>query len=145
MPTYTVASRRGLIDQEHRRDVATLLTDLHAEIARAPRYLVQVIFHELEPGALFLAGTEAPEGHVWVRADIRSGRSGARKTALLEQVTAKVAELLGLPPTNVWVYLNEIPGAHMTEYGSPLPEPGREEDWFSALPEEVRARLDRFP
>ena len=141
MPTYTLASRRGFIDQEHRRAIAALLTDLHAEIARAPRYLVQVIFHDLEPGALFLAGAEAPQGHVWVRADIRSGRSEAQKTALLQQVTAKVADLLELSPENVWVYLNEIPGAHMTEYGSLLPEPGREEEWFSALPEEVRARL----
>lgn len=141
MPTYAVFSRSGLIDQEHRAAVAELLTDLHQEIAVAPRYLVQVLFNDLDAGALFLAGEPAPEGHVWVHADIRSGRTQRQKTRLLEQITAKVADTLGLLPENVWVYINEIPGEHMTEYGELLPQPGREEEWFSTLPQRLRDQL----
>lgn len=141
MPTYAVTSRTGLISQEKRAAVAELLTTLHQEIAIAPRYLVQVIFHDVEPGALFLAGQPAPEGHVWIRADIRSGRTRQQKTELLEQITAQAAALLGLGPEHVWVYINEIPGEHMTEYGRLLPEPGREGEWFAALPRELQERL----
>lgn len=141
MPTYAVTSRIGLINQDKRAAVAELLTTLHHEIAIAPRYLVQVIFHDVAPGALFLAGQPAPEGHVWIHADIRSGRTRQQKTELLEQITAQVAALLGLEPEHVWVYVNEIPGGHMTEYGQLLPEPGREGEWFAALPPHVREEL----
>nr|7M58_A Chain A, Tautomerase_3 domain-containing protein [Corynebacterium halotolerans YIM 70093 = DSM 44683]7M58_B Chain B, Tautomerase_3 domain-containing protein [Corynebacterium halotolerans YIM 70093 = DSM 44683]7M58_C Chain C, Tautomerase_3 domain-containing protein [Corynebacterium halotolerans YIM 70093 = DSM 44683] len=140
-PSYAVSSRAGLIDQERRAAVADLLTTLHRDIAVAPRYLVQVIFNDLDAGALFLAGREAPEGHVWIHADIRSGRTAQQKTDLLEQITSKVADVLELPPEHVWVYVNEIPGENMTEYGKLLPEPGKEEEWFATLPQSLQEEL----
>lgn len=144
MPTYTVSSRIGLIDQEHRAAVAELLTTLHNEIAVAPRYLVQVLFNDLATGALFLAGKQAPEGHVWIHADIRSGRTQQQKTDLLEQITSRVADALGLTPEHVWVYINEIPGEHMTEYGKLLPQPGHEEEWFTTLPQALQEELSNL-
>lgn len=141
MPTYAVSAVSGLIDQEHRAAIAELLTTLHCEIAVAPRYFVQVLFTDLDTGALYLAGRPVQEGHVWIHADIRSGRSTRQKTELLEQITAQVADTLGLPPEHVWVYINEIPGAHMTEYGRALPEPGQEEEWFKALPQVLQEKL----
>lgn len=141
MPTYAVSSPSGVINQEHRAAVAEVLTTLHHEIAVAPRYLVQVIFHDLDAGALFLAGQEVREGHVWIRADIRSGRTQRQKTELLEQITVSVADALGLASEHVWVYINEISGEHMTEYGKLLPEPGGEEEWFATLPPTIRNEL----
>lgn len=141
MPTYAVHSHRGLISQNQRQEVAELLTTLHAEIAIAPRYLVQVLFHDLNDGAIFLAGQEVKEGHVWVHADIRSGRTQEQKTQLLESITAQVAGVLELSPEHVWVYINEIPGEHMTEYGKLLPKPGDEDKWFASLPQELQERL----
>lgn len=91
--------------------------------------------------ALFLAGQEAHEGHVWIHADIRSGRTSEQKTQLLEEITAQTAALLQLTPEHVWVYINEIPGEHMTEYGKLLPEPGGEEEWFASLPQELQEKL----
>ena len=144
MPTYAVSSRRGVINPQQRGDVAKLLTTLHSEIALAPRYFVQVLFHDLDEGALFLAGQEAREGHVWIHADIRSGRTPEQKTQLLEEITAQTAALLQLTPEHVWVYINEIPGEHMTEYGKLLPEPGGEERWFASLPQELQDKLKKL-
>lgn len=138
MPTYTVLSTAGTIGPGQRPKLAELITDLHHEVTSAPRYLVQVIFNDLAPGELFLAGQEVSQDHVWIRADIRSGRTEQQKTGLLKQLTARGAETLGIPAAHLWVYVNEIPGANMTEYGQLLPEPGGEAEWFSSLPPQVR-------
>lgn len=142
MPTYTCWSTQGTISAENRQRIATAVTDIHHKVALAPRYFVQVLFPEVDGGGLFLAGRPAPEGHVWIRADIRSGRTVEQKSELLSRITGEVAEILGLRPDDVWVYLCDIPGHGMTEYGELLPEPGGEGEWFRALPERVRRRIE---
>lgn len=144
MPTYACWSETGLISPDARERIAAALTEAHHEIARAPRYFVQVLFPELAPGSLFLAGRPATGGHVWIRVDLRSGRTVEQKRDLLGRITREVGEILGIPPESVWVYLSDIPGSSVAEYGRPLPDPGGEEEWFAGLPPELQERLTRL-
>lgn len=144
MPTYTCWSKAGVVSTEARARIATALTDIHYEVAAGPRYFVQVIFTELDPGAVFLAGQPAPEGHLWIRADIRAGRTEEQKTELLRRIVAEVSGITGIVAEQVWVYLNDVPGPNIAEYGRPLPNPGDEDDWFAALPKDLQARLKKL-
>lgn len=141
MPTYICRSQQGRIPREARARIAAAITDAHHHIARAPRYLVQVLFEEIAADSHFIGGHPAPVNQVWLRGEIRAGRSEAQKEQLLVRLTGEIAEILRIPAEEVWVYLGEIPGGNMTEYGHLLSEPGTEAAWFSALPAELQARL----
>lgn len=141
MPTYTVWSTSGTIPAKVKGRIAEAITAAHHEVALAPRYLVQVLFNEVGAGSHFIGGKAAPEDQVWVRGDIRSGRTEEQKSELLLRLTVEIAEILDSPSTDVWVYLNDIPGSGMTEYGRLLMEPGEEDAWFGALPAQLKKRL----
>jgi phenylpyruvate tautomerase PptA (4-oxalocrotonate tautomerase family) len=142
MPTYSCWATAGTIPVEARKRVVDALTEIHHEVGVAPRYFVQVVFNDLTPGSIYLAGQEADANHVWIRADIRAGRTDAQKHELLRRITTEVGGIVGAPPEEVWVYLNDIPGSNIAEYGRPLPDPGAEDQWFAALPQELQQRLD---
>jgi phenylpyruvate tautomerase PptA (4-oxalocrotonate tautomerase family) len=140
MPTYTCWSEPGVVPQEARAQIAQALTEIHHEVAVAPRYFVQVIFADLTPGSVFIAGRPKP-AHLWVRADIRAGRTAGQKHELLARITKELSQITGLQPEDVWVYICDIPGQNIAEYGRGLPDPGQEAEWFAALPPELRETL----
>ena len=142
MPTYTCWATTGTIATETRQQVVDALTEIHHDVGVAPRYFVQVVFNDLTPGSIYLAGQQADAAHVWIRADIRAGRTAGQKRDLLARITSEVGEILDIPADEVWVYINDIPGANIAEYGRPLPDPGQEASWFAALPLELRQRLE---
>lgn len=142
MPTYAVTSARAL-SPEQRARIATSITAIHAAEADAPRYFVQVIFHRVEPGAIFIAGETASPDHVWVRADIRAGRSPQQKAALLTRIMRETSVILGIAEQDVWVYVSDIPAQGVLEFGNVLPQPGAEAEWLAALPADLRERLER--
>ncbi|WP_018295697.1 tautomerase family protein [Corynebacterium lubricantis] len=144
MPTYTVWSQPTTISAEAKGRIAECITTAHHEEALAPRFLVQVIFNEIAPGSHFIGGKPAPQGQVWVRADIRSGRTKAQKEKLLLRLTSEIADILSIPATEMMVYLNDIPGANMTEYGRLLMEPGEEDAWFAELPADLQEHLHKL-
>jgi len=141
MPTYNCWTRAGQLSPEQRKQIARSITRIHHEAARAPRYFVQVIFNELGEHSHFIAGEEAEENHIWIRADIRSGRSAEQKEQLIKRILLDVCDISGAAAENVWVYISDIPGPSVAEYGRILPEPGGEDEWFSQLPEELQDRL----
>lgn len=141
MPTYVCWSRAGLLSDEQRRRIAKSMTDIHHEVGRAPRYFVQVIFNDLAPGAHFIGGQAATDGHVWIRADIRAGRTEEQKHALLNRIADEVSAIAGTSREDIWVYISDIPGPSVLEFGHALPQPGEEEAWFARLPPELQQRL----
>lgn len=142
MPTYACWSEPDVVPVSARAAIATALTEIHHEVGRAPRYFVQVIFNQLDAGSVFVAGQPAQAGHLWIRADIRAGRTDEQKRELLDRITTEIGAILGLPAEEVWVYINDIPGGNIAEYGRALPDPGEEDAWFTALPAELRERLE---
>lgn len=141
MPTYVCWTRSGSLSPDRRARIAKSITEIHHEVARAPRYFVQVIFNELQPQSHFVGGEEAASDHIWIRADIRAGRTQEQKARLLTRIAEEVSAIAEVSKESVWVYISDIPGTSVLEFGHILPQPGEEEAWFAKLPPELQQRL----
>jgi len=100
-----------------------------------------VIFHDIAPGNHYVAGLPAPADQIWIRADIRGGRTDEQKRKMLRRMMQDVGRASGAAEDAVWIYLCDIPAANIAEYGRVLPPPGEEDAWFSSLPHAMRERL----
>lgn len=144
MPTYTISTANELTT-EQRAKIAASVTAIHQVEATAPRYFVQVIFYKVEPGSMFISGETAPLDHIWVRADIRAGRTKEQKARILQRIMQETSEILEISEQAVWVYLSDIPAHGVLEFGNILPEPGGEKEWLASLPDVLRERLAQVP
>lgn len=142
MPTYAFTTARKLTAGERAKLVESV-TAIHQVEAKAPRYFVQVVFYNVEPGSMFIGGEAASPDHVWVRADIRSGRTPEQKSRMLQRIMRETGEILGISEQAVWVYISDIPAHGVLELGNVLPEPGGEEKWLASLPGDLREKLMR--
>lgn len=142
MPTYAFSTAKDLA-AEQRTKLVESVTSIHETEATAPRYFVQVIFYRVEPGAIFIGGEAASADHVWVRADIRAGRSGEQKARMLRRIMRETGTILGISEQDVWVYISDIPAQGVLEFGNVLPEPGGEEAWLESLPSALREKLQQ--
>jgi phenylpyruvate tautomerase PptA (4-oxalocrotonate tautomerase family) len=140
MPTYAFSTAKSLTD-EQRAKLVEGVTSIHQVEATAPRYFVQVVFYKVEPGSMFIGGEAAPPDHIWVRADIRSGRTREQKAKILTRIMRETSEILGISEQAVWVYVSDIPAQGVLEFGNILPEPGGEEQWLALLPQTLREKL----
>lgn len=140
MPTYAFTTMKRL-SPEQRGKLVESVTAIHQVEATAPRYFVQVVFYTVEPGSMFIGGESAPEDHVWVRADIRAGRTREQKVAILHRIMQETGEILGISTESVWVYVSDIPAEGVAEFGNVLPQPGGEEAWLASLPSALREKL----
>ena len=50
----------------------------------------------------------------------------------------------GLDKSNVWVYIIDLVPNQMIEYGEILPESGKEQEWYSNLPPQLKEKLSRL-
>jgi len=141
MPTYLCHTATGALNPDQKADIARAITRAHSEEAKAPSYFAEVIFMDYPPSSYFLGGQPGPSTQIWIRGDIRAGRTQDQRARLLLRLAREVAELAGVAPEEVWVYLNELQAENMVEFGALLPKPGEEEAWFLGLPEAVRCRL----
>jgi phenylpyruvate tautomerase PptA (4-oxalocrotonate tautomerase family) len=140
MPTYAFSTARELTT-EQRAKLVERVTSIHNVEATAPRYFVQVIFYTVDPGAIFIGGEAASPDHIWVRADIRAGRTKEQKARMLRRIMQETSEILGISEQAVWVYISDIPAQGVLEFGNVLPEPGGEEEWLASLPSDLREKL----
>jgi phenylpyruvate tautomerase PptA (4-oxalocrotonate tautomerase family) len=104
-------------------------------------YLVQVIFLDVASDSDYVAGQLASTDQIWIRADIRDGRTAEQKSQMLQRLLHDVSTASGAADDLVWVYLCDIPAANMAEYGRVLPLPGQENAWFPTMPDALRERL----
>jgi phenylpyruvate tautomerase PptA (4-oxalocrotonate tautomerase family) len=122
-------------------DIVQCITRVHHEETGAPGYLVQVIFYEVASGNHYIAGELASPEQIWIRGDLRSGRTEEQKAQILRRILQGVAKSTDAPEEAVWVYLSDIPATNIAEYGRILPLPGGENAWFETLPDPLKARL----
>ncbi|WP_020176655.1 tautomerase family protein [Methyloferula stellata] len=141
MPTYVCFSLAGQLSAEQKHRMAEELTAAHSEEMHAPRYLVQVVFQSLPAGDCFIGGQPAPSGQIWIRADVRAGRTGEQKLRLTRRIATAAAQIAGCTLDDLWVYLNELPPENMIEFGHVLPVPGHENEWLNGLSSPLRERL----
>ena len=140
MPTYAFSTAKE-ITAEQRAKLVESVTTIHEVEASAPRFFVQTIFYKVEPGAIAIGGETASPDHIWVRADIRAGRTKEQKVRMLRRVMRETSEILSISEQHVWVYISDIPAQGVLEFGNVLPEPGGEDAWLASLPDDLREKL----
>ena len=141
MPTYVCAAAAGRLTPDQKTEIVRSITAIHHEETGAPRYFVQVIFDDVAPGSHFVAGRPAPADQIWVRGDIRAGRTDEQKAQMARRIMQDVSKASGAAEEAVWVYLCEIPAANIAEYGRLMPLPGSEDAWFASLPDALQEKL----
>ena len=141
MPTYVCSAATGRLTPDQKAEIVRSITAIHHEETGAPRYLVQVIFYDVAPCSHYIAGRPAPADQIWVRADIRGGRTNEQKSQMLRRIMQDVGKASGAAEETVWVYLSDIPAENVAEYGHALLPPGSEDAWFATLPDALREKL----
>jgi phenylpyruvate tautomerase PptA (4-oxalocrotonate tautomerase family) len=141
MPTYVCYTHRGQVDAAAKARLAAGIARIHHDVTGAPIAFTQCVFHDLDPYDHFIGGELAPGNGVWVYGHIRSGRTSERRNHIVVGIADLVARVLQVPPSVVWVYLNELVHTDMVEFGHVLPEQGDEQSWLEDLPSDLRDHL----
>lgn len=140
MPTYVCSLAEGSVDDRQKTEIAEALTRIHNEETGAPRYFVQVVIEEKKATDRFLGGSRA-SGQIWIRGDIRAGRTEIQRNAMMLRMMREVAQISGTKEENIWVYLCNLAPTDMVEYGHVLPQPGEEAALYYRLPKPLRDYL----
>lgn len=141
MPTYYCHLPKNRVSEVDKHRLAHAITARHTEATGAPSWFVQVVIEEDDDKIRYLGGEPAGE-HIWVRADIRAGRTKSQLQQLMLALKTDIASITGVVAEDIWIYLNNIEPDNMLEYGHVLPLPGEEKRWFDALPAELQHRLE---
>jgi phenylpyruvate tautomerase PptA (4-oxalocrotonate tautomerase family) len=141
MPTYVCTAAAGRLTPAQKTEIVDSITTIHHEETGAARYFVLVILQDVAPGSCYLGNRPAPADQIWIRGDIRSGRTNEQKSRMLRRIMQDVGRASGAAEESVWVYLSDLPAENLTEYGRILPSPGQEDAWFSSLPAAMQERL----
>lgn len=142
MPTYNVHYPKGLLTTEQKQAIAKGVTDTHSAVTGAQQFFAQVLFREIPAEDWYLAGEPLSDPHLFLFGHIRAGRSIEIKSALLRDLRDVLVRHGDVSVERAWVYISDVPAAHIIEYGDILPEPGQEEQWLANLPEAARKLLE---
>ena len=84
MPTYLCYLPRDRFSQDQKAQIASAISFRHSEATGAPSYFVQVVIEETR-AERYLGGKHTSD-HVWIRGDIRAGRTEQQRTSLMLNV-----------------------------------------------------------
>jgi phenylpyruvate tautomerase PptA (4-oxalocrotonate tautomerase family) len=142
MPTYTCSIPANRWTDEQKQAVAQAIAVNHSAATGAPPNLVHVLIQEC-PGTMRFVGGVPEEEHIWIVGYIRDGRDDQTIGRLMLSIMRSVSRISGVDEHFVWIYICPVASAHMVKYGGIHPQPGKEKPWFEAMPEHVRAYLER--
>jgi phenylpyruvate tautomerase PptA (4-oxalocrotonate tautomerase family) len=120
MPFYQFTVPTDGPSAKHKADIAAAVTKVHTSVTGAPESYVNVSFTEVSPGSIFAAGKVVPYGRMVGL--IRSGRTQEDKRRLINELAEAWNEVTGEPMEGFALFIQEIPGSAMMEYGQILPE-----------------------
>jgi phenylpyruvate tautomerase PptA (4-oxalocrotonate tautomerase family) len=140
MPTYVCSVPPRLLSEDQKTQIAVAISRRHSEATGAPSFFVQVVIEESESTRRFLGG-EPTNTHIWVRGDIRAGRSEDVRRQLMLDIMRDIGAITSVQEESIWVYLCNLEPTDMVEYGHVLPQPGEEQDWFESLPPSLQTYL----
>ena len=141
MPSYVCSVPSGKLSDAQKQEIATSITHRHCEATGAPPFFVQVVIAEEGSAKRFIGGLATTE-YIWIRVDMRAGRSEDQREKLMLRIVDDVRRISGIPAENVWINLCMLEPTDMVEYGRVLPKPGQEQQWFKTLPQSIRERLE---
>jgi len=101
-------------------EIAAAVTKVHTSVTGAPARYVNVTFFEVAPGNLFVADEPAGQGRMVGL--IRAGRTPEVKHDLITGLADAWSAVTGEPREGFALFLQEMPGAMIMEYGETLPE-----------------------
>jgi len=101
-------------------EIAAAVTKVHTSVTGAPARYVNVAFFELPPGNLFVADQPVHQGRMV--GIIRSGRTPEAKRDLITGLLDAWSGVTGEPREGFALFLQEVPGSMVMEYGEILPE-----------------------
>jgi len=142
VPTYHCHVPSGAFNSQQKGEIAQAITLRHSEATGAPPYFVQVMIEETTADR-YLGGTSA-SGHIWIRGDIRAGRTIEQRTGMMKKIMQDVSRITAVAENDIWVYLCNLDPTDMIEYGHVLPAPGQEAAWFEALPHSLQTYLKKL-
>jgi phenylpyruvate tautomerase PptA (4-oxalocrotonate tautomerase family) len=140
MPTYVCVVKAGLLNNLQKHRIAAAITRLHSETTGEPTWSGPVVIDENEQRPRYLSGPPA-DHQIWIRGDIRAGRTSEQRQRLMLGIVQAVSEISGVEESAIWVYLCNLAPDDMVEYGHVLPRPGAEQQWFQTLPPELKRYL----
>jgi phenylpyruvate tautomerase PptA (4-oxalocrotonate tautomerase family) len=140
MPTYVCSVPAGSLNATQKILMAQAITRVHSESTGAPQFFVQVIIDENKSVDRFLGG-HLSANHIWIRGDIRAGRTEDQRKTLMVHIVKEVSQIAGISEESIWVYLSNLEPTDMLEYGHVLPVPGNERAWFDRLPQSLQDYL----
>jgi len=101
-------------------EIARAVTKVHTSVTGAPAKYVNVSFVEVPPGNLFVG--DEPVAHGRMVGIIRAGRTAEVKHELITGLAEAWSAVTGEPKDGFALFLQEVPGAMVMEYGETLPE-----------------------
>jgi phenylpyruvate tautomerase PptA (4-oxalocrotonate tautomerase family) len=140
VPTYVCSVPPTSLSDDQKDQIAAAIGRRHSEATGAPSFFVQVVIEESDTTRRYLGG-KLSGGHIWIRGDIRAGRSEAVRSALILAITEDVSVIAAVPAASIWVYLCNLEPTDMVEFGHVLPRPGEEQLWFEGLPPALQSYL----
>jgi phenylpyruvate tautomerase PptA (4-oxalocrotonate tautomerase family) len=140
MPTYVCFVPPKSLSDDQKDQIAAAIGRRHSEATGAPPFFVQVVIQESDTTRRYLGG-ELSGAHIWVRGDIRAGRSESVRSALMLAIMKDVSAIAAVPEASIWVYLCNLEPTDMVEFGHMLPAPGDEQAWFEGLPPDLQTYL----
>ena len=140
MPTYVCFVPPKSLSDHQKNQIAAAIGHRHSEATGAPPFFVQVVIQESDTTRRYLGGELSGE-HIWVRGDIRAGRSESVRSELMLAIMKDVSAIAAVPEASIWVYLCNLEPTDMVEFGHVLPAPGDEQAWFEGLPSDLQTYL----
>ena len=144
MPTYTVTNSNFNLSSKQQKNLAEGITKVHNVVTGANTYFAQVIFNKTKKDNHFMGGKKVKEPSLFLLGQIRAGRSKEVKDKLIVDLKDVLVKNSKLDETQVWVYINDLPPSQMIEYGTVLPESGKESEWFNNLSRKLKDKLSKI-
>jgi phenylpyruvate tautomerase PptA (4-oxalocrotonate tautomerase family) len=142
MPTYMCYLPRDRFSLDQKAQIAGAISFRHSEATGAPPYFVQVVIEGTQADRYL--GGEQTSDHIWIRGDIRAGRTEDQRTGMMTKMMHDICRITGVAEENVWIYVCNLGPTDMIEYGQVLPLPGQEKAWFERLPDSLRSYLAKL-
>ena len=129
MPVYTCTTTTGTLTADIKSALAQEISRIHAEINHVPSTYVNIVFHELPPGAVYTDGV--PANPVLLNGWVRSGHPADKTTRLATEIAAAVSRIANVDPDRVLMVVQNSAASGAVEGGRVLPEPGQEQAWIA--------------
>jgi phenylpyruvate tautomerase PptA (4-oxalocrotonate tautomerase family) len=143
MPTYVCSVPENTLNDRQKEGIAEAIARIHSEETGAPNFFCQIDIDEKKANDRFLGPSRA-SGQIWVRGDIRGGRTVEQRIRMETRMMEEISRITGVMHDQIWVYLCNLEPTDMVEYGHVLPLPRQEKAWFDALPKSLQDYMKKL-